>query len=100
MAGRLQADPLFQGLTRPAMIAGVTIEYFALNGMFTMLAFVLTKDFTMLFMVGPIIHVIGVAICRKEPRAITFLIVRSQTAYRSWNNIMGYHHNTSSYDVY
>ena len=34
--GRLQADPLFQGLARPTMIAGVSFYYFVLNAMITM----------------------------------------------------------------
>ncbi|WP_409360996.1 type IV secretion system protein VirB3 [Bartonella heixiaziensis] len=44
----MNEDPLFLACTRPAMIAGVTIEAMALNAMTTTILFILTSDFTML----------------------------------------------------
>ncbi|WP_208441716.1 type IV secretion system protein VirB3 [Bartonella raoultii] len=44
----MNEDTLFLACTRPAMIAGVTIEAMALNGMATTILFILTSDFTML----------------------------------------------------
>lgn len=44
----MNEDTLFLACTRPAMIAGVTIEAMALNGMATTILFVLTSGFTMI----------------------------------------------------
>ena len=40
----LTADPLFVGVTRPPMRWGVTYSGLLLNGLFTMEAFLVTKD--------------------------------------------------------
>lgn len=98
--GRLQADPLFQGLARPTMIAGVSYTYFVLNAMLTMTTYINTRDFIILLVVGPTIHGIGYVICMKEPRAVELLILRAREGYRSWNNIKGYHFHTNSYDPF
>jgi type IV secretion system protein VirB3 len=98
--GRLQADPLFQGLARPTMILGVSYTYFVLNAMVTMITFINTKNFLMLLVVAPIIHGIGYLVCMKEPRAIELLLLRGKEGYKSWNNMLGYHSNTNSYDLF
>ncbi len=98
--GRLQADPLFQGLARPTMIMGVSYLYFVINAMVTMIVYINTKNFLVLLGVGPTIHLIGYLICMREARAIELMMLRAREGYRSWNNIMGYHYNTNSYDVF
>ncbi len=100
MSGRLQSDALFQGLARPEMIAGVSYMYFVLNAIITMIIFINTKNFLMLFLVGPIVHMIGYMICMKEPRAVELLMLRGKYGYKSWNNLMGYHSYTNSYDLF
>jgi len=46
MSGTIEADPLFLGLTRPPMLAGVSFTFAALNGIFSLLAFILLKNFS------------------------------------------------------
>jgi type IV secretion system protein VirB3 len=98
--GRLSADPLFQGLARPTMIAGVSYMYFVINAILSLVAFINTKDFVILLIVAPSIHGIGYLICRKEPRAVELMILRGKTGYISKNNIAGFHFNANSYDVF
>lgn len=98
--GRLQSDPLFQGLARPVMIAGVSYMYFVLNAIMTLVVFINTKDFVMLLVVGPAIHMAGYLICMKEPRAVELLMLRGKYGYQNWNNLLGYHAKTNSYDVF
>ena len=99
-SGRLTADPLFQGLARPTMIAGVSYGYFVINALITLIAFINTQNFIMLLIVGPSIHAIGYLICMKEPRAVELLLLRGKTGYLSMNNITGFHFHANSYDVY
>lgn len=95
--GRLRADPLFQGLARPPMIAGVSYMYFVVNAMITMVLFIDTKSF-FAFPCGIIIHLFGYLLCLREPRAVELWILRMKWGYRSWNR--RYYHNTNSYDVF
>ncbi len=95
--GRLRADPLFQGLARPPMIAGVSYMYFVVNAMLTMILFIDTKSF-LAFPCGVIIHGFGYLLCLREPRAVELWILRMKWGYRSWNR--RYYHNTNSYDVF
>ncbi len=97
-AGRLQSDPLFQGLTRPTMIMGVSYMYFVINAIVSMITFINTQDFKVLFMVAPVIHLIGYLICLKEPRAIELFIIKMAKGYKCMNR--GYHGFTNSYDPY
>ena len=99
-AGRLQADPLFQGLARPTMIAGVSYLYFVLNALISLLAFIWTKNFIILLAVAPTVHAIGYLICMREPRAVELIMLRGKMGYKSWNNMKGYHFNANSYDLY
>lgn len=95
--GRLKADPLFQGLARPPMIAGVSYLYFVLNAMFTMILFINTNDFKS-FLVGLIVHGFGYLLCMKEPRAVELWMLRMSKGFMTWNR--PYHHYTNSYDVF
>jgi type IV secretion system protein VirB3 len=95
--GRLRADPLFQGLARPPMIAGVSYMYFVLNAMITMVMFINTHSF-LSFLVGGIIHLFGYLLCMKEPRAVELWMLRMKHGYRSWNR--HFYHHTNSYDVF
>ena len=97
-AGRLQSDPLFQGLTRPTMIMGVSYMYFVINAILCMITFINTSDFKVLLMLAPTIHLIGFIICLKEPRAIELFILKMAKGYKCVNR--GYHGFTNSYDPY
>ncbi|XVN42883.1 MAG: VirB3 family type IV secretion system protein [Candidatus Rickettsia vulgarisii] len=76
MAGKLTSDPLFVGLTRPAMIFGVSIKFFALNIILCMSLFIYGNSiYNLLF--GGIAHLVGYIICFKEPRFIEILLNKS-----------------------
>ena len=98
MSGRLHSDPLFQGLTRPPMILGVSYMFFVLNALVSMICFINLQSFYILLFVAPAVHMIGFLICLKEPRAIELIIVKMSKAYRCVNR--GYHGYTNSYDPF
>lgn len=97
-SGRLQSDPLFQGLTRPTMIFGVSYMYFVINAVVSMITFINTQNFKLLLIVAPGVHLIGYLICLKEPRAIELFILKLSRGYKCINR--GYHGYTNSYDPY
>lgn len=95
--GRLRADPLFQGLARPPMIAGVSYMYFVLNAMITAVMFIQTASF-LAIPFGGVIHLFGYLLCMKEPRAVELWMLKMKHGFRSWNR--AYYHHTNSYDVF
>lgn len=97
-SGRLQSDPLFQGLTRPTMIMGVSYMYFVINAALSMIVFINTQSFIAIFVVAPLVHMIGYLICLKEPRAIELFLVKVNKGFKCVNR--GYHGYTNSYDPY
>src|SRR5579871_1390795 len=96
--GRIQADPLFQGLARPPMILGVSYMFFVLNAITCLITFINTNNFIVLFFVAPIIHMIGYLLCLKEPLAIELIILRSSKGTRCINR--AFHGFTNSYDIF
>lgn len=76
MPGVLRSDPLFVGLTRPAMIFGVSIKFAALNMIISMALFIQSNSIYNL-LVAFVIHLIGYLICFKEPRFIELFLKRS-----------------------
>lgn len=97
-SGRLQADPLFQGLARPPMIAGVSYMYFVFNAAVCLIAFIQTSNFIVLFFVAPVLHGIGFLMCLKEPRQMELLILKASKGTKCTNR--SYHGFTNSYDVF
>jgi type IV secretion system protein VirB3 len=97
-SGNIEADSLFLGLTRPPMLAGVSYTFAALNGIFSLLAFIITNNFFYLFVLLPGIHAIGWLICLKEPRAIELFVARMSKCNVCPNRFK--HGGTNSYDVY
>ena len=97
MSGRLQADPLFQGLTRPTMIMGVSYLYFTLNALTTLLIFIHSQDFKA-YLIGVVLHGVGYLLCMKEPRAVELWSLKMSKGFKSMNR--KFHHNTNSYDVF
>lgn len=94
-SGRLQSDPLFQGLTRPTMIAGVSFMYFVANALVNIVAFINTQNFLFIIVAAPGIHMLGRYICRKEPRAMEMLILRAGKGMRCMNR--RFHGSRNSY---
>jgi type IV secretion system protein VirB3 len=98
MSGTIGTNPLFLGLTRPPLIVGVSYTFAALNGIISVLAFIITSSFIYLFVVLPFIHMIGWFICLKEPRAIELAIAKFSKCNICRNRY--YYGNVNSYDVY
>lgn len=96
--GKLKADPLFQGLTRPPMMLGVSYMYFIINFSLTMVFYINTRSFLVLFVVFPIIHGIGYMICLREPRAIELIALKGAKLLKCRNRM--FHGHTNSYDTY
>lgn len=97
-SGRLQSDPLFQGLTRPTMILGVSYMFFVINAAISLITFINLQNFIILLVLAPTIHMVGYLICMKEPRAIEMFIVKMNKGYRCLNR--SFHGQNNSYDPY
>lgn len=94
---KMNADPLFVGLTRPPMLFGVSYTYFVLNAFINMIAYILTNEFKYLLVFFPIVHAIGYYICSKEPLFIDLFMIRSNKCSRCKNK---FYHGANSYDPY
>ena len=98
MSGQISADPLFLGLTRPPLLLGVSYTFAALNGIVSLLAFIITSQFFYLLVLLPGMHMVGWFVCLKEPRSIELMIARFSKCNICRNRY--YHGGTNSYDVY
>lgn len=98
MLGTVSTNPLFLGLTRPPMLFGVSYTFAAMNGVISLLAFIMTNKFFYLLVLLPGLHSIAWFICLKEPRAIELFIARNSKCTLCRNRM--YHGGTNSYDVY
>lgn len=76
-SGRVKLDPLFLGLTRSAMLFGVSYLYFGLNVIMCLMYFVMTSDFKVV-PIGVATHLFGMALTKKEPLAIEIMLTRAQ----------------------
>ncbi len=97
MSGHLKLDPLFLGLTRPAMILGVSFMFFVLNSLTAVMFFVMTSNFKIV-PVAVFIHLCGMMLAKKEPLAIEMLLVKMQKFNKCPNKI--YHGGVNSYDMF
>ena len=95
--GTLKTDALFLGLTRPALIAGVTFAYFAVEGLIAILIFIMTSNFK-IFIVAIFTHVFGMMLCKKEPLAIDMLLVKLQKTPSTMNR--NFHGGLQSYNMF
>lgn len=83
-------DPLFQGVTRPTMLMGVTYEAFVFNFLFTSIAFLGSGRLTMLLVCLPI-HAVCFIVCARDARYFGLLSLWFRTGGRSrsrlfWNS--------------
>jgi type IV secretion system protein VirB3 len=67
--------PIHRALTRPQMFAGVTFNFFVINGVVTMELFLLTRSFLTLA-AALVIHAIGYLACLREPRIFDLWITK------------------------
>jgi len=74
----LVADPLFVGATRPPMRWGVTYSALLFNLVFTMEAFLLTKNLLTLLVCAPI-HGVSALLCARDPRFFDLVMLWGRT---------------------
>lgn len=79
----LTSDPLFVGLTRPAMRWGVTYSGLVVNVVLTMQTFIITKNLVWLLLFVPI-HGVLALVCRVEPRFFDLLQLWGRTSALAW----------------
>lgn len=96
--GKVDTDSLFLGLTRPSMLLGVTYTYAALNGLASLMAFVITSNFVYLLVLMPTLHGIAYLICLKEPLMLEMLMMKTSKFTKCKNK--DFYEGTNSYDVF
>jgi type IV secretion system protein VirB3 len=86
----LTLDPLFVGATRPPMRWGVTYSALLFNMVFTLEAFLVTKNLLILLVAAPI-HGVGMLLCARDARFFDLLLLWTRTRlpalfanYRVW----------------
>ena len=86
----LTVDPLFVGATRPPMCWGVTYSALLFNMVFTMEAFLLTKNLLALLLCSPI-HGVCMLLCARDARFFDLVLLWARTRlparfanYRVW----------------
>jgi type IV secretion system protein VirB3 len=81
----IERDTLFVALTRPQMFAGVTYSYFIANAVIATELFLIFKSIWAL-LVALIVHLVGVAMCLREPRAFDLWLTRASRTPRVRNH--------------
>lgn len=74
----LTADPLFVGATRPPMRWGVTYTALLFNLVFTLEAFLLTRNLLTLLLAVPI-HGLSALLCARDPRYFDLFLLAART---------------------
>jgi type IV secretion system protein VirB3 len=74
----LTLDPLFVGATRPSMRWGVTYSALLFNMVFTMEAFLLTKNLPTLLLCLPI-HAVCALLCARDARFFDLILIWGRT---------------------
>ncbi len=74
----IRQDPLFAGVTRPAMAMGVTYAALLTNMLITVELFLLTKNLLWLLVCVPI-HGIFWIVCKNDPRFFDLLFLWGRT---------------------
>ena len=74
----LTTDPLFVGATRPPMRWGVTYSALLFNMVFTMEAFLLSRNLLMLLLCAPL-HALCALACLRDPRFFDLILLWGRT---------------------
>jgi type IV secretion system protein VirB3 len=77
------ADLLFVGATRPPVRWGVTYSALLFNLVFTMEAFLLTKNLLTLLLAAPI-HGVSLLLCARDPRFFDLLLLWGRTRFAAF----------------
>ena len=89
------ADPVFLGLTRPAMFWGVTHSFFVLNLIVCLIGFLGAHSWLALILAIPV-HCLGYLACLSDPRIFDLMSVRASKCSRCPNRRFWY---GTSYDL-
>jgi len=81
----IERDTLFVALTRPQMFAGVTYSYFIANAVIATELFLIFKSVWALA-VALIVHLVGMIMCLREPRAFDLWLTRISRTPRVKNH--------------
>ena len=82
-------DPLFVGATRPPMRWGVTYSAILFNMVFTMEAFLLTKNLLTLLCCAPI-HGVCMILCARDPRFFDLVLLWCRTRIPAVMGTLGF----------
>ena len=82
----LVKDPLFQGMTRPTMLLGVTYEAFVFNFLFSTIVFLGSGNLLSELVALPI-HLVCFLICLREPRFFGLVKLWLLTSGRTRNRL-------------
>ena len=80
----LVRHPVHRALTRPQMFAGVTLNYFVINGVVTTEVFLITGSFWAL-LAALVMHGVGYFACLREPRIFDLWITKVSKCQRMKN---------------
>lgn len=80
----LHEDTLFLACTRPAMIAGVTMEAMGINVIVTSMLFILGANLS-LALVGVVFHVVFKALCKHDHNMFRIVVAHLETRGRCLN---------------
>jgi type IV secretion system protein VirB3 len=93
--GKLEADKLFKGLTRPTMVLGVSFPFFLLNSFANLTFFIWASDLR-IFLLAFIFHGIGYILCYDEPLFLELIIKKFQKCSFCKNKLF---YQGDSYDL-
>ncbi|UAT43423.1 type IV secretion system protein VirB3 [Anaplasmataceae bacterium AB001_6] len=94
--GSVHTDPVFKGLTRPAMLFGVGFTFAGMNVVISVASYIMTKELLFLFVLLPVVHSVGYVISFSEPLFLELFIIRSSKCSRCRNKA---YHGANSYDI-
>lgn len=92
--GHLKSDQLFKGLTRPAMLFGVSFTFVMLNLMISLICYILSKKLLILFGLMPAMHALGYIICFQEPLFVELYLIKTNKCMKCRNK---FYHGANSY---
>ncbi len=76
---RTERDGLVVGMTRPLLLWGVTYSYFVIEAMTATVLFLMGNNLLYLLIVAPL-HILGVLLCKWDPRFFDILFRVAQRA--------------------
>ena len=94
--GSLTTDPVFKGLTRPAMLFGVGFTFAGLNVVISVASYIMTKNLIFLLVLLPTVHIIGYVISFSEPLFLELFLIRNSKCSKCKNKS---YHGVNSYDI-